>query len=400
MSVEKTFRPACEVIDKIEQAGGEAYIVGGSVRDYLIGRPIGDIDIATSEPPEHIQAIFDKVIPVGIEHGTVIVRHHSQSFEITTYRTEEGYEDFRHPDEVTFVKDITTDLARRDFTMNAMAMDKCGRIVDPYGGREAISHKLIEAVGKPLVRFQEDPLRMMRAIRFASQLSFKIEPATKEALKSEAGLLTHISIERIAAETEKLFAGKDFHLGLKLLEETRLSRFLPILDRFNFSKDLPQHSLHAWSEIIPFYVDLRPAISIREVVKAWKLSNATKRDAEHLLQALQTYKKEEKVTASLVYRLPQELNKSFQRLCFARGFNEEKLVEQIMEVSDRLPIHSKSELRFQANDLIALYADRDKGPWIAKIMNAVECKVVTGTLENDYEKIKEWVFTWNPPASN
>jgi tRNA nucleotidyltransferase (CCA-adding enzyme) len=396
----ETFIAAFEVIDKIEKAGGEAYIVGGSVRDYLSERPIGDIDIATSETPQRIQEIFEKVIPVGIEHGTVIVRHRSRSYEVTTYRMEEGYEDFRRPDDVTFVRDIKLDLARRDFTMNAIAMDRHGNLVDPYHGQEAIDKKKVIAVGNPVERFREDPLRMMRAIRFASQLSFDIEVRTKEALVQESHLLSHISIERIAIEMEKLYAGVDYKLGINLLEETGLRHQLPILRENHITKDIPISPLSHWYEIIPYYAKQRSLLSIQTFVRTWNLSNATRRKAEYLSKAIQMYEEHQKVTPWLVYQLPEDLYESFAKICIAIGGSEELLANRLYTIKRSLPIQSPKDLAFQAKDLISIFNERKKGAWISEIMNAVEFHVVHGEVTNEYEKIKEWVIKWNPPASN
>src|SRR5699024_675608 len=156
---------AIPILRTIESYGHEAYFVGGCVRDVIRKQTIKDIDIATSALPEEIQVIFSKVIPVGIDHGTVIVRYQGNSYEVTTFRDEGEYSDKRHPDEVTFIRDLKQDLARRDFTMNALAMDKDGNIIDPYGGKEDIEDNMIRTVGNARHRFNEDALRMLRAIR-------------------------------------------------------------------------------------------------------------------------------------------------------------------------------------------------------------------------------------------
>ncbi|REJ09705.1 CCA tRNA nucleotidyltransferase [Halobacillus trueperi] len=400
MSDHEVFEPAFEVIQKIEEAGGEAYIVGGAVRDYLSGIPVNDIDIATSETPERIQEIFEKVIPVGIEHGTVIVRHRSVSYEVTTYRVEEGYEDYRHPDEVTFVRDITLDLARRDFTINAIAMSRNGNLIDPYHGHDAIRKERIEAVGQPAERFQEDPLRMMRAVRFASQLSFQIEKKTEEALNRLSHLLQYISIERIAVETEKIFRGSDYALGLHLLYTTGLKNHLPILKDLEIHRNVPNSPLVGWHEIIAFYVLQYPQLSAENFIKSWKLSKDTKKKTIQLLYAYKQYEIEKNVTAWLVYQLDEELFPSFSRLFSALHQEDVNLDKTLMEMKEQLPIPNKRELTFQAKDLLQLFSDLPKGPWISEWMDTIEHHVVTGEMENDYEKIKEWVREWNPPARN
>lgn len=175
------FSHAFKIIEQIESNRFQAFIVGGAVRDYLLNRPISDIDIATDALPADIMKIFDKVIPTGIKHGTVLVRSQQLSFEITTFRKESGYQDHRHPDSVTFVSDIEEDLSRRDFTMNALAMDRNFKVIDPFGGESDIKAQIIRMVGNPNHRLQEDPLRMMRAVRFSSQLGFAVDPITLKA---------------------------------------------------------------------------------------------------------------------------------------------------------------------------------------------------------------------------
>ncbi|MGZ4161997.1 MAG: CCA tRNA nucleotidyltransferase, partial [Neobacillus sp.] len=201
------FLSALPVLTMLEEAGFEAYFVGGSVRDYLLSNPIHDVDIATSATPEEVKVIFPKTADIGIEHGTVLVRFQKESYEVTTFRTESEYQDYRRPKEVSFIRSLHEDLQRRDFTMNAIAMDRMGKLIDPFDGRRAIKEKIIQTVGHADDRFNEDALRMMRAVRFVSQLSFKIERETINALTNLVHLLEKIAIERKRAEFEKLLIG-------------------------------------------------------------------------------------------------------------------------------------------------------------------------------------------------
>ena len=202
-------QPIAYILQKLADAGYEAYLVGGCVRDFLLGTVPSDFDITTSATPEETMAVFsaDRVIPTGIQHGTVTVLHDSMSAEITTYRTETTYADGRHPDSVSFSRNLADDLCRRDFTVNAMAMDMHGNIVDPYGGREDLAAKIIRAVGEPSLRFTEDALRILRAFRFAAKLGFAIEKNTLDAAIKLAHRLTLVSRERIFSELEKLLCG-------------------------------------------------------------------------------------------------------------------------------------------------------------------------------------------------
>ena len=168
------------IISEIENRGFQAYLVGGCVRDLLLGRIPEDWDIASSARPEQIMEIFgDKAYPTGLKHGTVTVKTDREAFEITTFRTEGSYSDGRHPDAVTFARTIEEDLSRRDFTVNAMAIDSAGRLVDPYDGAGDLTRRLIRCVGEPERRFTEDALRILRGLRFASVLHFSIEKSTR-----------------------------------------------------------------------------------------------------------------------------------------------------------------------------------------------------------------------------
>lgn len=198
-----------DILEKLEAAGYHAFYAGGCVRDTIMGREINDIDVTTDALPEQIMSVFSgyKVIPTGLKHGTVTVISNGITFEITTFRIDGNYSDSRHPDSVTFSGDINDDLSRRDFTVNAMAMDKDGKIIDPFGGTSDIRNRIIRCVGNPEIRFSEDALRIMRAVRFSSQLGFEIETETHNTVMSMKERLSDISRERIRMELDKLLCG-------------------------------------------------------------------------------------------------------------------------------------------------------------------------------------------------
>ena len=207
------------------QAGYKAYLVGGAVRDMLMKVPAHDWDVATNATPQDVIKLFKFVVPTGIEHGTVTVHYKGNEIEVTTFRTEAGYSDGRHPDSINYAATIEEDLARRDFTMNAIAASlEDGILTDPYGGQDDIKNKLIRTVGAAHERFMEDGLRPVRALRFASKLGFSIEKNTyseifKEEIQAKAA---SISIERFRDEFEKIMASPKPSVGLKLLEESGL----------------------------------------------------------------------------------------------------------------------------------------------------------------------------------
>lgn len=192
------------IIDTLNRAGHQAYAVGGCIRDSILGRQPQDWDVTTSARPNEVKALFSRTIDTGIKHGTVTVLLEREGFEVTTYRVDGAYEDSRHPSQVTFTPSLTEDLKRRDFTMNAMAYNQTDGLVDVFGGMEDLKRGVVRCVGDPGQRFGEDALRMMRAVRFAAQLGFSIDEATREAVKTFAGTLSRISAERIATELTKL----------------------------------------------------------------------------------------------------------------------------------------------------------------------------------------------------
>ena len=202
-------RDVCLVIERFYNSGYKCHIVGGSVRDILMGKKPDDYDMTTDADPKTVKALFCdcKTVDTGIKHGTVTVIYGTRPIEITTYRTESGYRDNRHPDRVIFTKSLESDLARRDFTVNAMAYNHFDGLVDIFGGREDLKKGCIRSVGDGRVRFSEDGLRILRAIRFSSVLNFEIEKNTEQAIFSLKNLLFNISAERVMSEWTKIVKG-------------------------------------------------------------------------------------------------------------------------------------------------------------------------------------------------
>lgn len=232
------------IINSLEDSGYEAYIVGGSVRDILIGREPHDYDINTSALPEEIMEVFKeyKTLEIGKKFGTIVVVQNEGIVEVTTFRSDGEYVDGRRPEEVYFSKELIDDLSRRDFTINAMAYNKKIGLIDYFDGRGYLKHKLIKTVGDPQKRFKEDYLRVIRAVRFATELEFFIEDETYKACKKYAKGLSHISIERVRDEFFKILLSKHPSYGIRLLKDTEiLDIILPeIVESIGFN----QHNLH------------------------------------------------------------------------------------------------------------------------------------------------------------
>ena len=199
---------AAELLDTLHRAGYAAYVVGGCVRDSLLGLAPHDWDLCTAARPEQVMELFGEkqCIPTGLQHGTVTVKRDGRLYEITTFRTEGSYSDGRHPDSVAFVPDVREDLARRDFTINAMAYNDAEGLIDPFGGQQDLQQGILRAVGDPATRFEEDALRILRLYRFAARFGFAIDPPTAQAAQELCAHLDCVSVERIEEELNKLLS--------------------------------------------------------------------------------------------------------------------------------------------------------------------------------------------------
>lgn len=395
------FEKAKPILETLENHGHQAYFVGGCVRDVLLNRAIGDIDIATSAAPHVVQELFDKVIPVGIEHGTVIVRHQHESYEVTTFRLDGHYSDNRHPDEVAFIQSIDEDLKRRDFTINALAMNIDGNMIDLFAGKQDLQQKLIRTVGNGYERFNEDPLRIIRALRFASQLGFSIEQATLTNMIKLQDKIRGLAVERIAVEMAKLFKGAFVNKGTDYLVSTGIYKQLPIMVKYPYimpKLPRPIKPLQSFGEVIALFYLIEPKVVIGNWTTAWKCSNKIKQEAEQLADAF-VYYQTHGLGPWLVYRLDAKYYPGFIRL--GENLLEEFTVslENLEQIDHRLAIQAKSDLAISGHDLIQLFPDRKKGLWLHHSLTVLEKKVVYGELANNNTELKDWI-KWNPPETN
>ena len=294
------------ILHTLQEAGYEAYAVGGCIRDSLLGRRPDDWDITTSAKPQETKALFGKTIDTGIQHGTVTVMRHGRGYEVTTYRVDGEYEDGRHPKEVTFTASLKEDLKRRDFTVNAMAYNEKDGLVDLFGGRQDLEQKIIRCVGEANERFEEDALRIMRAVRFSAQLGFSIEERTKEAIRGHAERLRQVSAERIQVELTKLVISPnpDF---LRIAWETGITAVvLPEFDRLmeqpqnnpHHCFSVGEHTLHAMQAVRPDKC-LRLAMLLHDVAKPLCLTT----DAEGIDHFHGHAQKGERMAAQILKRL-------------------------------------------------------------------------------------------------
>jgi len=264
-----------QIIRTLENAGYEAWAVGGCVRDALLSREPDDWDITTSALPSVVNTLFEKTIPTGMKHGTVSVMQDGELYEVTTYRTEKGYSDRRRPDSVEFVTDIDADLARRDFTINAMAWHPERGFRDCYGGLNDLKDGILRAVGNPQCRFEEDALRMLRAVRFSAQLDFAVEPETLAAIQAAAESIRWVSSERVYVELNKWLLAPHSNRWSLFLESGLMAEVLPELEHcFSTPQENPwhirnvgEHSLMAAS-VAPFDRIIRWTLLLHDIGKA------------------------------------------------------------------------------------------------------------------------------------
>jgi len=393
------FQQAENVMNTLMDHGFECYFVGGSVRDFLLNLPIRDVDIATNAKPEDMIRIFPRTVPVGIDHGTVLILDNNNAFEVTTYRIEDDYDDFRHPNRVEFVNDITLDLSRRDFTINAMAMDMKGRIIDPFDGQKDLKLKKIKTVGSAENRFNEDPLRMLRGLRFTSQLGFNLDEEIIESIQSNYELLEHISVERITEELIRLFAGPFNRSSLPLMLDTNIYLALPIFknDQLLIKKIIStiNRPIEEPALLIALFHLIDPSVSIREWALQYKLSNTIKKGAIHLVHSYLKYN-EHGLTNEVIYHLKKQWLIPFSQLVEMIDqimFNQDKLLVKY----DQLPIKNRNELVITGDDFLKWFPNKKRGKWVGDMLNKVEALVVENKLLNDYKAIEGVVKTWSIP---
>lgn len=409
---------ASEVLTTLMEAGYEAYYVGGCVRDVVLERPIKDIDIATSALPEQVIQIFQRTVPTGLQHGTVTVLIAQGAYEVTTFRKEAAYEGFRRPASVAYISDLTEDLRRRDFTMNAMAMNVAGVLQDPYGGQADLAAGVLRCVGIAEERFGEDALRMLRCIRFASTYDLEIEASTWQALLVNAPLLRHIAMERVRSELQRMVEGPAPARAVRLLLASGLLAYL------KKQLPLPFEAWLAWDDALDVISALEgqhdrwamllmllevPADVVRAALQELTFSRAdgaavaevlALRDAvaaqvgapdpaplERVwkLGAVRRGEAAARALLRLLHELPQVEGK--------RGDLARFLVETAPTLMRRgevwlkeVPCYSLKELAISGQD-VAVALDRQPGPWMGRLLQDLLERAALGEIPNEREAL-------------
>lgn len=380
-----------KALEILEKNNFEAYLVGGCVRDFLLGRIPYDYDITTNAVPSEIIEAFKgyRTIPTGIKHGTVTVIIDKVQIEITTYRKETTYSDNRHPDAVEFTSSLKEDLVRRDFSMNSIAMDLNYNIIDLYDGRSDMNNKVITCIENPDKRFEEDALRILRAMRFASQLDFSIEIRTSESIHRNAYRLKNISAERLNTELEKLLNGKNPYSILKEYEDV-IKIFIPeyryndcVIKKDNDKKISPLIKRSA------FFFNINP---VYDIMKRLKYSN---KDINNTLMLIKYFDSDIKNKADLKLILSEVGEELIYELINFMEVSERKSPEDLKyikvmldEVLKNNECYLISHLDINGNDLLNMGVS---GKDIGRILNILLDKVIHEEFENNINVFKEFI---------
>lgn len=388
------------VIQVLEEHGHQAYFVGGFVRDVLLGRPIQDIDICTSAVPDEVITLFEHVIPTGIQHGTVTVMVEGVPIEVTTFRTEEGYLDHRRPSSVSFVTSLKEDLKRRDFSINAMAMDKDRNIYDYFLGREALENKVITTVGQAFERFSEDALRIMRAIRFSAQLGFTITEDVIHSMIHFKESLELVAIERTAAEWMKIMDSPYPNQAIHYLLQTKIyqevypfrciARQLELVQEISLSGLEP---IERWGLLLTAEEqDMEGAYSfLASLPLTKKMKNQVLLLLENLLR-YPTITLLQDLSAFELYDLGVENTFHLIRINHLKsnGTLPNLSKQVVQEWLMKLPLKKETGLALKGHEM-ALYLQKEPGKWIGEAIESLIRAVLEGKVSNNQEELLQYL---------
>lgn len=355
---------ALKLLGEISDKGYQAYIVGGFVRDYILGIDSNDIDINTNATPQEVKEIFkDSCLP-NEDYGSVTVIKKGIRFEITTFRKEMAYIDNRRPTEIQYIDDLYQDLLRRDFTINTLCMNKDGEIIDFLGGRSDIDNKIVRTVGKAKIRFEEDSLRILRAVRFATILDFKLDSETRDAIVSTRELLRNLSYYRKKEELDKIFASSKASDGINLLLDLGLDRYLD-LDK------------------------LCDVTSTNSLIGVWSVLNVTDKypfnsNERELIKTINECISLKNTDAMTLYKYGLYANSVAAEI---KGTN----IKKVTEAYNNLVIQSKKDLNITSQDIMSLL-NRKPGSYIKDIYSDIEREVLYKRLDNTKENISKYIL--------
>ncbi len=353
---------ALEFIKIINDNGFKAYIVGGYVRDYLMNLESNDIDVTTSATPKEIKKIFKNAKITKDSYGSVQVIYKNLPFEVTTFREESSYFDNRHPSSIKYIDDLETDLKRRDFTINAICMDKEGNIIDPLNGGADIKNKIIRTINESNKSFQDDALRILRALRFSVTLNFKLAGDIVIAISKNKHLLKNISYERKKIELDKIFTSLNAKSGIELIKNLGLASALDLenLDRIKYYTDI----VGIWSMINS---------------KCYKFNKHEK----ELIKKVNIVYDLDNLNELVLYKYGLYVN-------ILAGINKGLSKKEINEAYDKLPIKAKSDIQVTSLDICKLL-NKNPDAFLNDIYNNLEIEILRGNLINKKEDILEYI---------
>lgn len=357
------YEVALKLINKISSFGYQAYIVGGFPRDMYLKRNSIDVDICTDAKPRDIMQIFSDIVTTNVEYGSVVLIYEKVRFEITTFRKENKYSDFRKPIDITYITSLEEDLKRRDFTINTLCIDKDGNTIDMLNAKSDLDNKIIRMIGHPKVRLKEDALRILRAVRFATTLNFELEPVLKAYIKKYGYLLKKLSKERKKYELDIIFASSNKEYGIKLLKELKLCEALDIPNLKNIK--ITPSMIVTWSQLDSLE-KYNFTASERETIASLKeLRN------KDLLSPMVLYQ----------YGLYD---------CTLAGELKEISKKEINEVYAKMPIHSRLDICLTPME-ICKFLDKEPGSFLKDLIKDLEFKILNGDLMNEKSEVEKYI---------
>ena len=354
---------ALKLINKITDAGFDAYIVGGFVRDYLLGIESNDVDVNTNATPKDLLSIFKDSISPQEDYGSVTVIYNNIRFEITTFRKETGYLDNRRPEKIEYINDLYEDIVRRDFTINSLCMDKDGNIIDLLNVRDDIDKKIVKAIGNPIDRFREDSLRILRAVRFSVTLEFELDKELIKAIKECSYLLKDLSYYRKKDELDKIFTCKNSLNGIKLLIDLGLDK---VLELDNLDKVKCTNSL----------------IGVWAVLNVWDRYPFTNNE-KALMKDINTVMERNNLDPMTLYKYGLYVNS-------VAGEMKDLDIKKITESYDNLIIKTRKDIDITSDDIISI-TNKKPGPYINEIYNELEEEILYRRLNNERVDIIKYI---------
>lgn len=366
---------AIKIIKKLKNNGFEAYLVGGVVRDYLLGITPNDIDITTNAHPEQVMSLF-RSFPSGLKFGSVTVVMNKKNYEVTTYRLDFDYKDSRRPEKIKFAASAREDVMRRDFTVNALLMNEQMEITDYVSGLDDLKLKILRAVGNPKERFAEDALRILRAVRFVSKLGFSIEEKTSDAIKSSSANLLNLASERILQELQKIERGKYFLQALRVLKN------LEIINHLTYLKAGVNYYLENNYNMPSYFITVSGALDTN-LKNQLRLPRTTIHQIEKLAELINN---KPQITSYLIYCYGVETITLYNDYLVNTNHEYGLDTDKLNSIIKKIAINSRKDLLI-TNDKIIQLVDKPTGPWVKEYENKILQKVLNDGYPNQKDEL-------------